>query len=438
MRKTTRYILILCLLFLLPGCGNPKDRQQGGDTVEAYTPLPETEGLLREDEVFDLGSHMVAYHVLREDIDTAYTFHGYETFQGTDYIAIHDLDNGSVWYLPDVYGKILEINVQEPVGVSLRYIPEGCEDIREVCIPVYFYERDNGKVMDFDPYVHKEKSIFGAQEGLEAGSDALPHEVWEETFCMGEKEYTVLFERITPIYNPGYESGEVQADYCLSVRDGGENVLSRQMIVHYPVAYEDTHWLIDFSGDGFSDIAFCTDLFRGGKYGSWSVSKLLIWNADAGCYEEERINGARNFNLPMWNMDTASLVTCADTRSDSEIYWSKEMYAWMDGEWQRTRRFERVYSESEFLDMPGEGEKYPYADGYRELVYSEGEWVEENRIEKDFYENDAFWFEESCIWSDNYKNGIKLYPDWPEWEQVKTEVGGIILHKYVKAVSETD
>lgn len=52
--------------------------------------------------------------------------------------------------------------------------------------------------------------------------------------------------------------------------------------------------------------------------------------------------------------------------------------------------------------------------------------------------NDAFWFEESCIWSDNYKNGIKLYPDWPEWEKVETEVGGIILQKYVRAVSGTD
>lgn len=56
-------------------------------------------------------------------------------------------------------------------------------------------------------------------------------------------------------------------------------------------------------------------------------------------------------------------------------------------------------------------EKYPYSVGYRELVYSDGELVEENRIEQNFYEKDVFWFEESCIWSASYKGGIRLYLD---------------------------
>ncbi len=71
--------------------------------------------------------------------------------------------------------------------------------------------------------------------------------------------------------------------------------------------------------------------------------------------------------------------------------------------------------------MPGEEEKYPYADGYRELVYSDGELVEEN-----------------CIWSDSYKGGIKLYPDWPEWKKVEMTVSGIVMNKYIRVVAETD
>lgn len=180
-------------------------------------------------------------------------------------------------------------------------------------------------------------------------------------------------------------------------------------------------------------MAFCTDVYRGGKNGSWSSLKILIWNGELGCYEEKGVG--RRENMPLWNQDMASLVICADTRDD--IYCAKEMYVWMDGQWQRTRRLERVYSETEFHDIPGVGE-YPYSDGYRELIYGDGETVEENRIEADFYEKDAFWFEEECIWSANYKGGVRLYPDWPEWEQVKTTVGGIVINKYVRGVQDTD
>lgn len=92
---------------------------------------------------------------------------------------------------------------------------------------------------------------MGGQEGLEAGEGALPRKVWEETFSAEGEEYTILFERVSPIYNPGYESGEIEADYRLTVLGGGKDILSQQMIYHYPVAHEETCWVIDFSGDGF-------------------------------------------------------------------------------------------------------------------------------------------------------------------------------------------
>lgn len=272
--------------------------------------------------------------------------HWREKFAGERYIAIQDLAYGAVWYLPDVYGEVLEISVREPVGVSLRYAPDGGGDVRQVCVPIYFYERDAEGVLDFDQFVHGEKSVFGAQEGLEASPADGAWRIWEETFSVGEAEYTVLFERISPVYNPGYEFGEMQADYCLSVRDGEGYTLSWQMIVHYPVVYEEVHWLMDFSGDGFSDVAFCTD----------------------------------------------------------------------------------------FYDIPEQG-VYPRSDGYCELIYSNGEVAQENRIEKDFYEEDAFWFAEECVWSANYKGSVRMYPEWPEWEEVETATGGIVINKYVRAAS---
>lgn len=138
-------------------------------------------------------------------------------------------------------------------------------------------------------------------------------------------------------------------------------------------------------------------------------------------------------SLHLWNPDMSSLVVCAD---ENDIgYWAKEMYAWVEGEWRRIGRFERVYSETEFYEMPGRG-MFPYSDGYRELVCLGGEPVEEKRIEKDFYEEDAFWSDTECIWSEKYKNSVRLYPVWPEWENVTTVIGGASIEKYIRVVSE--
>ncbi len=433
MKKTAQAALMLGLLALLAGCGDYGDapEPEAAKARRAAAPdLPEAENVLGGGQVLDLGNHMVACYKLREEIDSVYTGHWKEKFAGERYIAIHDLDYDSVWYLPDVYGKILEISVQEPVGVSLRYIPDGGRDVRQVCVPIYFYERDAGETLDFDQYVHGEKSIFGAQEGLEAGPADGAWGIWEETFFVGEAEYTVLFERISPVYNPGYEFGGMQADYCLSVRDGEGYTLSRQMIVHYPVAYEEVYWLMDFSGDGFSDVAFCTDLYQGGKNGSWSSLHMLIWDQDSCRYEERGTD--REDSLHVWNRDMSSLVVCSDLRD--RTYCAKDMYVWLDGMWQRTRRLLRVYSETDFYDIPGEG-VYPRSDGYRELIYSDGEVAQENQIEEDFYEEDAFWFAEECVWSANYEGSVRLYPQWPEWEQVEMSAGGIVINKYVRADS---
>lgn len=436
MKRIVQFMIILGFLLLLSGCSDrgveteqkPKGQQEQG---ASGLPQSEAESILSGEQVLDLGNRMVAYYEPREQIDTDFTWQLRETFAGERYIAIHDLDRDVVWYLPDVYGKLLEIRVEESLGVSLRYVRDAGEDAQEVCVPVFFYERDEDKALDFAPYASDRKAVFGSQEGLEAGADSRAWEVWEETFSVGEDEYTVLFERVSPIYDPGYECGGVLADYCLSVQDGEGHTISRQMIAHYPVDYEEAYWLIDFSGDGFPDVAFCTDVYMGGKNGSWSSLRILVWDEDTGRYEERGVGRAHD--LPVWNVDMASLVVCSDMRD--RIYYAKDMYAWLDGEWQKTRRLERVYSETEFYDIPGVGE-IPYLDGYRELIYFDGEEVQENQIAEDFYEEDAFWFGEECVWSVNYKDGIRLYPDGPEWEKVETVMGGITVNKYIRNAAE--
>lgn len=83
MRKIKGYIfaLILCILFMCSGCGNPEsqtgqgspelyqDARQQADGHAAADSLPETEALLKEDQVLELGDHMVACHVHREAVE---------------------------------------------------------------------------------------------------------------------------------------------------------------------------------------------------------------------------------------------------------------------------------------------------------------------------------------------------------------------------------
>ena len=55
---------------------------------------------------------------------------------------------------------------------------------------------------------------------------------------------------------------------------------------------------------------------------------------------------------------------------------------------------------------------------------------------KAIYEEDAFWSDTECIWSEKYKNSVRLYPVWPEWENVTTVIGGASIEKYIRVVSE--
>lgn len=83
MRKIKGYIfaLILCILFMCSGCGNPEsqtgqgspdlyqDARQQADGHAAADSLPETEALLKEDQVLELGDHMAVCHIHREEVE---------------------------------------------------------------------------------------------------------------------------------------------------------------------------------------------------------------------------------------------------------------------------------------------------------------------------------------------------------------------------------
>ena len=99
--------------------------------------------------------------------------------------------------------------------------------------------------------------------------------------------YEVAFERISPVYDLGLITGGLYADYCLTVKDENKDVIHKVEIINYPIVYEEVHWLIDVSEDGFKDIviAFSNDWGMDGQSG---LTRLLtlVWNQETQTYEK--------------------------------------------------------------------------------------------------------------------------------------------------------
>ncbi len=352
-----------------------------------------------------------------------------------DYIAVHDLRDDFYIYLPDSYEIILDIGA-DASGIAITYTNEPDYIIREVFIPICFPARMEGIVgMDFHSERHIEsgeewnrndiREVCSGEEALEDTVFALPHEVWREEISMEDKTCEITFERISPIYRRLHSiEFERMADYRLTVRDEGGIAVCEQIFMNFPAAFEETFWIADFSGDGCGDIAFCT----GENHGTGSHNtyfRILIWNAGKSRYEkkylpETEVYGNYFTGFPLWNEEQQVLMAAVGTdKWEGAVY---EMYSYENGEWQRIRRLENAYSETEFYEMPREKELYPAAIGYWELFYEDGKEIGKNFVE----------LKKGSVWSSDNGGNLKLYPDSPEWEKVSVSIDGLELYKEVK------
>ena len=412
------------ILMLFAGCKEKKEI-----TVSPLTMHKEIqeEGIFTDNNVVDLGNGMIACYVPND--------RGMESDFGPDpnrrvgyYIAIMtaDLDMapeayyeiasdhdsiGSIYspnelqYLPDIYGTIKEMRMEDSGKLYIRYEDLTSGNMEEVSIPICFPSRIEGELIVIDDagtyeengrtYTHR-KRIKSDQEGLLSGEEVFPITAWVESFSFEGQSYEIILERITPLYvyfvEHGWYSGGVYADYCLKVKDGNGDVVSEQILISYPAAMEEEHWLVDFSGDGFMDLAFCTAVFIGRE--SWSISVVLIWNLEIGRYEETPI--ARSWDLPYWNEEQSVLISWNDPFSNSEDdYFEsfKTMWTFADGEWKLVGKLDHHL---DILEIQGE-EFYDYT--YRERIYAEDGSVAEEILSTP----------EGTIWDWKYEGMLKLY-----------------------------
>ena len=94
-------------------------------------------------------------------------------------------------------------------------------------------------------------------------------------------------------------------------------------------------------------------------------------------------------------------------------YW--DMYALVDGQWQRIRRLVPEYE----IDEVG----FPWIVGYREIFFQDGQVQEERYLEESDLEG-SIWFDDEHM--------VDLDTFGSEWTSVSETIGGMTIDKEVR------
>ena len=305
---------------------------------EPYTEIPQE--ILEKGTILQSDNEFEFYRTDSEEMESDYK---------GNYIAIHDLKDDFYLYLTDSYEIISDIKAEESC-VTITYANGPDYRIREVVVPICFparmegilgtgvksemYSESGSKWTWFD-----RREVYSGEAVLEDTLPALPQEVWHEEVFMGDQTCEITFERFRPIYRRLFyeDTSGYRADYRFIIRDEGGSTICEQMFMDFPVEFEETYWITDFSGDGYADIAFCTGLNYRGTACCDTHFRTLIWNREQSCYEKKYLPEAETYGheitgFPLWNEGTHVLVVRVGTNKWEDVI--REMYSFENGAWQ--------------------------------------------------------------------------------------------------------
>lgn len=355
--------------------------------------------IFADSAIVDLGNHKAAYLTGSYELERSY---GYE-----EWIAVQKLDKGNDLYLSGwdtlfipVEGVVTAI---EPVDgfTGLRIKEKTGQEVRDRQIPVCFFpEKDY-----IELYQHCSRVIPSVQPE----SPLLPAEVWTETIGSGEEKYELSLERISIPYKlvTDFKWGEY-ADYRLTVRDGERKEVQKLILTCGYLSQEDIHWMIDIDGDGFRDLIFCADHVSG-RYDSSTQLVFLVWNNDNKRYEEKRFdtyNIRSYFEYPIWNAQESALMCNTDKMRNNWVR-DREMYRFVDGEWQLYARLIPSSDEEPPDGMNGYEEEIYYKEldyYYIERRYEAGKVIGETIFEEAPYQD------EQSMWNKEREGNVVLVP----------------------------
>ena len=234
-------------------------------------------------------------------------------------------------------------------------------------------------------------------------SDKVSKVVWEESISSNGETYKVSFERISDLYDAKSESYRYCADYQLIVRDSDGKDISKQIIANFPVWYEEAHWMVDVSGDGFSDVVLCPFYER---YTCSTDLHFYIWNMDKSEYEEQPLPW--HLWRPVWNEKLSCVIFIDESYDDIRM----KMISFESGEWVLRGEL-----------LPGEAiekteEKVQIQ--CKEIFYTE-EGNIENIIIVNIPEQNMPWNDVNSVWCDDNSQNEYLNLGSLDWDIIDVE-----------------
>ena len=354
--------------------------------------------ILSEDNVYDLGGHVVAY-LVNDKVQ------GYEN----NWLVIDDLEKGKRIYLPNSFPKILDIEIRDFINIYIKYEDSQNGYIQEEIIPVVVNQDDD--ILEI--YPSEEKVMIESP----LPSLVLPKTVWEETISYGNNIYKVAFERIGLAYDIGSIIYGSFADYRLIVKDEEGNIISSQVFAGYPITHEEVYWLKDISGDGFPDVIMCTFYMEGPD--RFTDLYFLIWNTEKLTYELKTLPWNKSMSIPVWNEELSAIIF-AYINDDINM----KMYTYEDEEW-------RLYGEL-IKEYETETEDNDIEISFSEFFYADDQ-VRKNNIKIVSPDQDMPWNDEDSVWCKYNNQNYLLFPGSGDWNTIHEELSnGITVWKYVR------
>lgn len=134
-----------------------------------------------------------------------------------DYLAIEK--SGETLYIPDCYGEILNVSVNESC-IVIRHRDLVDNQIKENTIPIIFLPDETNNVLEIT--AGKDKRVLAS-----SNTEKLPLSIWSEEFFWENKLYKVTFERTSLVYSGlFFENGDLLADYGIKVFDENGDLIA--------------------------------------------------------------------------------------------------------------------------------------------------------------------------------------------------------------------
>ena len=248
-----------------------------------------------------------------------------------------------------------------------------------------------------------EESFKISQLAIESSELKLPKVVWEEVINSKGEAYRVSFERICAVYDAESILYRYCADYQLIVQDSDGKEISKQIITNFPVWYEEAHWTVDVSGDGFSDVVLCSFYER---MTHDTELCFYIWNMDKSEYEEQPLPWF--LWQPVWNEKLSCVIFADESYDDIRM----KMVSFENGEW--VLRGELLPGET--IEKTEEKVQIQC----KEIFYTE-EGNIENIIIVNIPEQNMPWNDVTSVWCDDNSQNEYLNLGSLDWDIIDVE-----------------